>query len=121
MCAIWSPEAKIVMERQLWIAVMRAQSELGLDVPASAIEQYAAVVEKVDLDSIAARERVTKHDVKARIDSGTTGERAVYEAFAAFQEILVGMGGYMAERATDLGDVAQRIICLLYTSPSPRD
>ncbi|MDP2014083.1 MAG: adenylosuccinate lyase [Actinomycetota bacterium] len=68
MCSIWSPDAKIVMERQLWIAVMRAQSELGLGVSAEAIEQYIAVVDKVDLESIAARERVTKHDVKARIE-----------------------------------------------------
>ena len=47
---------------------MRAQSELGLAVSADAIEQYVAVVDKVDLDSIAARERITKHDVKARIE-----------------------------------------------------
>ncbi len=47
---------------------MRAQSELGLGVSVEAIEQYAAVVDRVDLDSIAARERITKHDVKARIE-----------------------------------------------------
>lgn len=58
-------------------------------------------------------------DVRARIDAGSTGERAVFEAFAAFQEILVGMGGYMAERATDLGDVAQRIIAHLRGVPAP--
>ena len=56
------------MERQLWIAVMRAQSELGLAVSAEAIEQYVSVIDQVDLDSIAARERVTRHDVKARIE-----------------------------------------------------
>ncbi|MGH3641344.1 MAG: hypothetical protein ACRDUX_20185, partial [Mycobacterium sp.] len=27
MVAIWSPEAKIVAERRLWIAVLRAQDE----------------------------------------------------------------------------------------------
>lgn len=58
-------------------------------------------------------------DVRARIDAGSTGERAVFEAFAAFQDILVGMGGYMAERATDLGDVAQRIIAHLRGVPAP--
>ncbi|HEV7955646.1 MAG: ptsP [Microbacteriaceae bacterium] len=58
-------------------------------------------------------------DVKSRIESGTTGERAVYEAFAAFQDILTGMGGYMAERATDLGDVAQRVIARLRGVPAP--
>lgn len=58
-------------------------------------------------------------DVRARIDSGKTGERAVFEAFAAFQEILSGMGGLMAERATDLGDVSQRIIARLRGVPAP--
>ena len=68
MNQIWSPEAKIIMERQLWIAVMKAQSELGLNVPTDAIASYEAVIDSVDLESIAARERVTKHDVKARIE-----------------------------------------------------
>lgn len=68
LAGIWSPEHKIVLERQLWIAVMRAQRDLGIDVPDGVIEAYEAVVEKVDLDSIAARERITRHDVKARIE-----------------------------------------------------
>ncbi len=58
-------------------------------------------------------------DVNARIDSGSTGERAVFEAFAAFQDMLTGMGGYMAERAADLGDVSQRIIAHLRGVPAP--
>ena len=33
MVAIWSPEAKIVAERRLWLAVLRAQAELGVEVP----------------------------------------------------------------------------------------
>jgi len=65
---IWSPEHKIVLERRLWIAVLRAQKDLGVDVPDGVVEAYEAVVDKVDLDSIAARERVTRHDVKARIE-----------------------------------------------------
>ena len=68
MVHLWSPAGKIVLERQLWLAVLRAQAELGVPVPAAAIAAYAAVVEQVDLDSIAARERVTRHDVKARIE-----------------------------------------------------
>src|SRR3954464_15152642 len=66
---IWSPEHKIVLERRLWIAVLTAQRDLGVDVPDGVIEDYEAVVEKVDLESIAARERVTRHDVKARIEA----------------------------------------------------
>ena len=68
LAAIWSPEHKIVLERRLWIAVLRAQRDLGVDVPDGVVEAYEAVVDKVDLDSIAARERVTRHDVKARIE-----------------------------------------------------
>ncbi|MEX1078595.1 MAG: phosphoenolpyruvate--protein phosphotransferase [Homoserinimonas sp.] len=58
-------------------------------------------------------------DVNARIEQGSTGERAVFDAFAAFQEVLTGMGGYMAERAADLGDVSQRIIAQLRGVPAP--
>jgi adenylosuccinate lyase len=65
---IWSPERKVVLERQLWIAVLRAQRDLGVDLPDGVVEDYERVVEHVDLGSIAARERVTRHDVKARIE-----------------------------------------------------
>lgn len=68
MVAIWSPEAKVVAERQLWVAVLRAQRDLGVEVPDGVIEAYEAVIDQVDLESIARRERVTRHDVKARID-----------------------------------------------------
>jgi adenylosuccinate lyase len=65
---LWSPEYKIVLERRLWIAVLRAQRDLGVDVPEQALADYERVLEQVDLGSIAARERVTRHDVKARIE-----------------------------------------------------
>src|SRR2546422_7747075 len=68
MAELWSAEHKIVLERRLWLAVLRAQRDLGVDLPAGVIEAYEGVVDRVDLASIEARERVTKHDVKARID-----------------------------------------------------
>ncbi|KRF20888.1 adenylosuccinate lyase [Nocardioides sp. Soil797] len=72
LATIWSPEHKVVLERQLWIAVLKAQKDLGIDVPDGVVEDYQAVVDKgtdgVDLQSIADRERVTRHDVKARIE-----------------------------------------------------
>lgn len=72
MTDIWSPRAKIVAERRLWLAVLRAQAELGVPVPEKAIADYEAVLENVDLESIAARERITRHDVKARIEEFNT-------------------------------------------------
>ena len=68
MAYLWSPEHKVVLERQLWVAVLEAQRSLGLDVPEGVVDDYRAVIEQVDLDSIDARERVTRHDVKARIE-----------------------------------------------------
>ena len=68
MVKVWSPANKVVLERELWIAVLEAQRDLGVDVPDGVLEAYHAVVHQVDLDSIDDRERVTKHDVKARIE-----------------------------------------------------
>ena len=68
LAQIWSPEHKVVLERRLWLAVLTAQRDLGVAVPDGVVEAYEAVVDQVDLDSIAARERVTRHDVKARIE-----------------------------------------------------
>ena len=68
MAELWSAEHKIVLERRLWLAVLRAQAELGVEVPDGVIAAYEGVVDQVDLASIAERERVTRHDVKARIE-----------------------------------------------------
>jgi adenylosuccinate lyase len=65
---LWSPRTKVVLERRLWLAVLRAQRELGIDVPDGVVEAYEKVIDDVDLDSIEARERRTRHDVKARIE-----------------------------------------------------
>ncbi|MGX6604449.1 adenylosuccinate lyase [Micromonosporaceae bacterium Da 78-11] len=83
LVALWSPEEKIRMERRLWLAVLRAQRDLGVSVPDGAVEAYEAVVDDVDLASIAARERVTRHDVKARIEE--------FSALAGFEQIHKGM------------------------------
>jgi adenylosuccinate lyase len=83
LAQIWSPEHKIVLERQLWIAVLKAQRDLGIDVPDGVVEAYEDVVDKVDLESIAARERVTRHDVKARIEE--------FSALAGHEHIHKGM------------------------------
>jgi adenylosuccinate lyase len=65
---LWSGEGRVKLEREFWIAVMKAQRDLGLDIPAEAIAAYESVIDRIDLDSIMRRERVTRHDVKARIE-----------------------------------------------------
>ncbi|MCU0298956.1 MAG: adenylosuccinate lyase [Candidatus Nanopelagicales bacterium] len=83
MTLIWSAEHKIVAERQLWLAVLQAQADLGVEVPDGVIDDYRAVIDDVDLESIAARERITRHDVKARIDE--------FSALAGHEHIHKGL------------------------------
>ena len=68
MKAIWSSEGKVILERELWIAVMKAQAELGLEIPEEDILAYEEVKNDVNIASIMERERITRHDVKARIE-----------------------------------------------------
>jgi adenylosuccinate lyase len=65
---IWSPEGRIILERDFWISVMKAQKSLGLDIPDTAIAAYESVKDQVNLAAIDERERITRHDVKARIE-----------------------------------------------------
>jgi adenylosuccinate lyase len=80
---IWSPEEKIRQERRLWIAVLKAQQDLGVPVPDGVVAAYEAAVDAVDLAAIAARERVTRHDVKARIEE--------FSALAGHEHVHKGM------------------------------
>jgi adenylosuccinate lyase len=87
MREVWSAESKIISERRLWLAVLAAQIDLGVDLggddPALVIKAHESVVDHVDLASIAEREKITRHDVKARIDE--------FNALAGFQHVHKGM------------------------------
>ena len=73
----------MTLERELWLAVLRAQVELGVRVPDGVVADYERVLEHVDLASIAERERVTRHDVKARIEE--------FNALAGHEHVHMGM------------------------------
>ena len=81
--AIWSAEGRIVLEREFWIAVMKAQRDLGLDLPVEAIAAYEKVKDQVDVASIMAREKITRHDVKARLEE--------FNALAGHEHLHKGM------------------------------
>ena len=86
MVSIWAPEAKVVAERRLWLAVLRAQIELGAEIgpaPSVALADYERVTDDVDLASITERERVLRHDVKARIEE--------FNALAGHEHVHKGM------------------------------
>ncbi|NUU32754.1 phosphoenolpyruvate--protein phosphotransferase [Arthrobacter sp. C9C5] len=53
------------------------------------------------------------------IGRGTSNQRAIWEAGASVSEMLHNLGGYMAERATDVLDVRARIVAELRGVPAP--
>ena len=112
LVALWSPENKIVLERRLWLAVLRAQRDLGVEVPEAVIADYERVVERVDLTSIAARERVTRHDVKARIEefNALAGHEHVHKGLTS-RDLTENVEQLQVRRSLDL--VADRTVAVL--------
>jgi len=80
---LWSPAGRIAIERDYWIAVMKAQRELGVAIPAAAIANYERVKESIDVASIDVRERTSLHDVKARLEE--------FNALAGHEFIHLGL------------------------------
>ena len=126
MVDIWTPSGKVILEREFWLAVIEAQNDLGVSVDHQVIEDYRRVAKSVDLASIDARERVTKHDVKARIEefNALAGHEHIHKgmtsrdltenveqlqirsALVLVRDRTVAALGLLAERALETADLA---------------
>jgi adenylosuccinate lyase len=73
---IFSEENRILSERDLWIAVMKAQNKSGVDIQDQEIEKFEAAKKNIDFNRIKEIEKITKHDVKARIQAFIEGAQA---------------------------------------------
>jgi adenylosuccinate lyase len=67
MCRIFSPAMRYRTWRRLWIALAEAQRELGLPIPAEAVDQMRAAADDIDLARAAELERELRHDVMAHV------------------------------------------------------
>jgi adenylosuccinate lyase len=83
MVAIFDPINKIIAERKFWITILKLQKKAGLPITDSDISAYEKVITNVDLASIEAREKRTRHDVKARIEE--------FNELAGCEKIHIGM------------------------------
>ena len=83
MNAIWSPTRRIIIERELWVAILQAQKELGIAINDAVIESYRQVIAQVDLRSIAQREAKLQHDLMARLQE--------FSALAGHEQIHLGL------------------------------
>ena len=83
MVAIFDPINKIIAERKFWITILKLQKKAGLPITDGDITAYEKVLTKVDLAAIEAREKRTRHDVKARIEE--------FNDLAKCEKIHIGM------------------------------
>src|SRR4051794_8322019 len=131
MVELWSAEHKIVLERRLWLAVLRAQADLGGELPGGGVDAYEAVVGQVDLESIAARGPVTRHDVKARIEefSALAGHEHIHKGMTSrdltenveqlqVRDALVLVRGRMLATLARLGELAAEHAATVMTGRS---
>jgi adenylosuccinate lyase len=51
----------------LWLALAEAERDLGVDIPAGAIDQMREHLDEIDFDTVAAYERRFRHDVMAHV------------------------------------------------------
>ncbi|HEV7185457.1 MAG TPA: phosphoenolpyruvate--protein phosphotransferase [Leifsonia sp.] len=99
--------------------VTKAVAAVAEDLRARAAKVAGAAADVLEAQSMMAEDSTLLDDVSERIGTGKTAERAVFEGFAVFRDMLIELGGYMGERATDLDDVAQRVIAALGGRPAP--
>ena len=75
---IFSPDKKFSTWRRLWIALARAEMELGLPVTQEQIDEMEAHIDDIDYELAAEKERQLRHDVMAHIHTfGTVCPKAM--------------------------------------------
>lgn len=67
MQALWSERRRIGLWRRLWLALLEAQKELGIEIPDAAVVQVRAHLDDADLERAAEYEKRLRHDVMAHI------------------------------------------------------
>ena len=67
MLRLFSSDMRILTWRRLWVALARAEQELGLPVTKEQVEQLEAHLTDIDYDCAAAREKEVRHDVMAHV------------------------------------------------------
>ncbi len=70
-------------------------------------------------EALMARDPALAGQVRDRCGAGRPAAWAVSEALASYRALLTAAGGYLAERAADLDDIADRAVALLLGEPMP--
>jgi adenylosuccinate lyase len=137
MQGLWGERRRIGLWRRLWLALMTAQKDLGLDIPDGAVAALRAHLDDADLDEAAEYEKRLRHDVMAHIHHlgdqapaarpylhlGATSAYVTDNAdLVLMREGLQLLLGRVAAVLVALGKLARRhrdLPCLAYTHFQP--
>ncbi len=67
MLELFSPQKRIETWRRLWVALARAEHELGLPITAGQVKELEEHITDIDFACAAAREKEVRHDVMAHV------------------------------------------------------
>ena len=67
MLRLFSPDKKFSTWRRLWVALARAEMELGLPITAEQVQEMEAHLDDINYDRAAEWEKKLRHDVMAHI------------------------------------------------------
>ena len=67
MSYTWSPQKKFSTWRRLWIALARAEKELGLPITDAQIAEMEAMVDTINFEVAEAHEKRLRHDVMSHV------------------------------------------------------
>jgi phosphotransferase system enzyme I (PtsI) len=114
------PEARTATDPDAEVAV----AVRALEAAESRLRERAAVAtgaarDILDAQSMIAADPTLKDGVIARIKDGADAPHALRDTFDEHRRTLEGLGGYLAERAADLDDIAHRAIAAALGLPMP--
>lgn len=101
--------SRVAEAAQAVVANLKARAESASPKAAAILEATAQL----------AGDRGLLKAINKELAKGTGATKAVHEAVGQYAEMMKSLGGYMAERATDLYDVRDRLICELRGVPAP--
>lgn len=120
--AVMEPQARQISESEAPREQQRAQRSVEAvanDLMARGNLAGGEAQAVLEAQAMMAQDPELLADVERRIAVGSTAERAVHDAFAAYRALLAGAGEYLAGRVADLDDVRNRIVARLMGVPMP--
>ena len=97
-----------------------ALAAVSADLAARSVEaKDAAAAAVLDALSMIAADPMLVEQVEELIHGSIDAAHALYRAFEGYREILTSAGGYLAERASDLADIRDRVIAVVLGLPMP--